>query len=95
MADVYIETAGWIGAILVLSAYSLLTSRKLSGESRTYHGMNLLGAILVGINSIENSAYPSVTINIVWVIVAIYGISQRNMTNKKEQVDCKMTIHTK
>jgi hypothetical protein len=74
MANVFIEAVGWIGAALVLSAYFLLTSRKLGGESITYHNMNLLGGMLVAINAIANSAYPSAAINIVWVFVAIYGV---------------------
>ena len=74
MADLIIEIVGWIGMFLVLLAYFLITNKKLDRESRLYHGMNLIGALLVGLNAIINEAYPSSVLNIVWAFIALYGI---------------------
>jgi len=76
MADLIVEVIGWIGMILILLAYLLITIKKLDSQSRTYHGMNLFGSILVGINAFVNRAYPSTASNVLWVIVAIYGLIQ-------------------
>ncbi len=76
MADLIIEIIGWIGMFLVLTAYFLITMKKLNRESKLYHGMNLIGAFLIGINSITNKAYPSSALNIVWIFIAIYGLTK-------------------
>jgi len=74
MASLLIETAGWIGAVLVILAYFLLAYKKLDRESKIYHGMNLIGAVLVEINAVINQAYPSAAINFMWGVIAIYGL---------------------
>jgi len=74
MANLLVEIAGWIGAALVVMAYFLLTYRKLDRESKIYHGMNLVGAVLVGVNAVINQAYPSAAINAMWGVIAIYGL---------------------
>jgi len=76
MANLLIEIAGWIGAALVLLAYFLLTYKKLDRESKIYHGMNLVSAVLVGVNAIINQAYPSASVNAVWGVIAIYGLME-------------------
>ena len=39
-----INVLGWIGAAALLSAYWLVSTQKVTGNSRTYQAMNLLGA---------------------------------------------------
>ena len=74
MAELMVEALGWVGTFLVLLAYFLLTRRTLDRNSRVYHIMNLVGAIFIGVNSMINGAYPSTTVNVVWSVIAIYGI---------------------
>ena len=74
MASLLIEIIGWTGMVLILLAYFLITVKKLNSESKTYQGMNLFGAIGIVINSTTNGAYPSAGLNIIWSIVAVYGI---------------------
>jgi len=74
MASLLIEIAGWIGAAFVLLAYFLLTNKRLDRESRVYHLMNLGGSIFVALNCILNQAYPSTAINVMWAVIAIYGL---------------------
>ena len=68
------EVIGWIGTILILSAYFLLTGKKLNEASKVYHGMNLFGGISIVVNALINGAYPPATLNIVWSVIAAYGI---------------------
>ena len=63
MASLLIEIAGWTGAALVLLAYFLLTHKKLDRESKIYHGMNLVGGLLAGVNAVINQAYPYAALN--------------------------------
>ena len=74
MADLIVEIIGWIGMFLVLGAYFLITMRKTDRESKIYHSMNLFGAIFLGINTFINGAYPSGALNVVWILIAVYGL---------------------
>ncbi|MEK7616748.1 MAG: hypothetical protein AAB414_01710 [Patescibacteria group bacterium] len=68
------EIIGWIGVGLVVSAYFLLATKKLSSSSRIYHLMNLLGAIGVGFNAFAKGANPNIGSNAIWALIALYGL---------------------
>lgn len=72
-----IEVIGWIGATLIISAYALLSAGKLQGDSRTYHLMNIFGAIGFVVNSGWNGAFPSAALNVVWIGIGSYALLQR------------------
>lgn len=68
------DIIGWIGAGLVITAYFLVSTKRLPPTSVTYQLMNLFGALGVGINVFVQRAYPSVAIQIVWASIAIFGL---------------------
>ena len=72
----FIECAGWLGAILILGAYGLVTTGRLNARSAPYQWMNIAGAVGFIINSGWNGAWPSAWLNIVWLAIGIYGISR-------------------
>jgi hypothetical protein len=72
-----IEVIGWTGAALILGAYLLLSTGKLRSDSVTYHLMNILGAAGFVINSGWNGALPSAVMNVVWIGIGVYALSQR------------------
>jgi cell division protein FtsW (lipid II flippase) len=74
MAELWAEVVGWVGAILILAAYYLISSRRLHGRSKSYHMMNLAGGVSVALNAYVNAAYPSTGLNTVWSAIAIYGL---------------------
>ena len=71
-----INLFGWIGAAALLSAYWLVSTQKVTGNSRTYQGMNLLGAMLVLVNSLYYGAYPSVGVNAAWIVIGAYTLAK-------------------
>jgi hypothetical protein len=73
---VAINVLGWIGAASLLGAYWLVSTRKVTGDSRTYQGMNLLGAVLVLVNSLYYGAYPSVGVNAAWIAIGAYALAR-------------------
>ena len=77
MAKYLIEIVGWGGAVLLLSAYLLLTMNKISPQSNLYHWLNLLAGAGIVVNSGWNGAYPSVFINVVWMAIGLYGLVGR------------------
>lgn len=68
------EILGWTGALLILAAYFLVSTKKVSPTSVTYQLMNLFGAFGVGINVFIKGAYPSLAIEVVWGLIAVYGL---------------------
>jgi hypothetical protein len=75
-----IEIIGWTGSILVVIAYAITVVTKNKYLSLCNY-LNLFGAILVGINCLENHAFPSLMLNVMWSGIAIFGIIV-NLTNK-------------
>jgi formate hydrogenlyase subunit 3/multisubunit Na+/H+ antiporter MnhD subunit len=73
-----IEIVGWLAAALMLSAYLLLTSGRLSSRSNLYHWLNVLSGAGIVINSGWNGAYPSAFINVIWIAIGLYGLHGRN-----------------
>ena len=74
------EIVGWIGAILILAGYALLTAEKVTSKSVSYQAMNVIGATGFIANGVWNGAWPSAVLNIIWVgigVVALIGIAMR------------------
>ena len=70
----FVEVMGWLGASLILLAYVLLTHHDLDSKSRIYQWLNLVGALLISVNSFTNKSYPAFGLNVVWIFVAMYGL---------------------
>lgn len=68
-----VETAGWIGASLILSAY-LLSIGKLTGQSALYQGMNVVGAAGFVVNGWWHGAVPSAALNVVWLAIGAFAL---------------------
>jgi hypothetical protein len=64
-----VEAAGWLGALLILAGYLLVSSGKLTGQSRLYQWMNIVGAAGFVINSGVRGAIPSAALNVVWLLI--------------------------
>ena len=69
-----IEITGWTGAALILAAYLMLSSGKLTGQSRLYQWMNVVGAACFVLNSGWNGAIPSATLNVVWMLIGAFTL---------------------
>lgn len=68
------EIIGWAGTLAILLAYLLVTLHKINADSKEYQFLNLFGAIGIIVNSGIHGAIPSVGLNIVWFIIAAYGL---------------------
>ena len=70
----FVSLAGWLAALLILSAYALLSFGKIQARSWIYQWMNILGAVGFIINCAWNSAWPSVALNVVWLVIGFYAL---------------------
>ncbi len=74
--NLFSSIAGWVGAALVVSAYFLVSSKRVRGDNLIYQLMNIFGAIGVAINSYFQQAYRSVGIQVVWLAIGFFAIIQ-------------------
>ena len=76
--DYFIEIIGWIGAVLIVGSYFLNINGKLKSNSLIYIVSNLLGGVFFTINTLVHQAYPSMIVNIIWVIIAIAALFRKD-----------------
>jgi hypothetical protein len=69
-----VEIIGWTAAVMMLSAYLLLTAGRLSSRAHAYHWLNVLSSLGFIVNTAWNGAYPSMFINVVWAAIGLYGL---------------------
>ena len=68
------ELVGWIGAVLILAGYGLLTAGKVTAKSPSYQWMNVVGATGFIANSGWNGAWPSAILNVIWVGIGVFAL---------------------
>ena len=68
------DVIGWIGALLLVTAYFLAAARRLTTASPVFHAMNLVGGLGVALSAFVHGAMPPVALNTVWAGIAVYGL---------------------
>lgn len=76
--DNFIEIIGWIGAVLIVGSYCMNINGKVKSSSIIYIISNLLGGIFFTFNTYFHHAYPSMIVNIIWVIIAIAALLKKD-----------------
>ena len=67
------DIIGWIGMILVIVPYLLLSLNKIE-NGVLYQLLNLLSSLLMAIGLYSKNAWFSFALQIIWGIVAILGL---------------------
>jgi hypothetical protein len=80
--NILIEIMGWIASILIVGSYALNITGKLPASSKIYVLANIIGGVFFVVNTYYHKAYPSMFVNVVWVIIAIYMISKKKSNSK-------------
>lgn len=78
---IIIDIVGWLGAISLLAGYVLITARRIQAASATFALLNAFGSIALIINSTAHSAWPSATLNIIWLIIAATALRAASRTH--------------
>jgi hypothetical protein len=76
-----VEIMGWIGSLLIVGSYALNITGKLEATNKWYVWANIIGGFLFIINTYFHQAYPSMFVNIVWVIIAFVMIFKNKRNN--------------
>lgn len=81
------DWAGYIGVLLVLSAYLLLQAHKLHGNGLVYQLMNVLGAIGVMLSLLFGVFNASAFfMQLAWLLIGVYGIARRVRVRREGRV---------
>jgi len=80
--NILIEMMGWIASVLIVGSYALNITGKLPASSKTYVLANIIGGVFFVVNTYYHKAYPSMFVNVIWVIIAIYMISRKKSNSK-------------
>ena len=73
----WFDAIGWTGAAALLVAYAMVSSKRLEGDSTAYQFLNIVGSLLLAVNTISYGAYPSSFVNMIWIGIAIFSITTR------------------
>lgn len=79
---ILIEVLGWIASVLIVGSYALNITGKLPASSKIYVLANIVGGVFFVVNTYYHKAYPSMFVNVIWVIIAIYMISKKKSNSK-------------
>ena len=65
---------GTIGVTLLLVAFAMNISKRISAESKPYLLLNVAGAALAGVSSYMIGFWPFVVLESVWVIATLVAL---------------------
>lgn len=77
----FFDVMGWIGMVLVLLAYILLSAGKIK-NGMLYQLLNLFAGIFMAIGLFPKNAWFSFTLQVVWALVAIIAIVKLRQAKK-------------
>ncbi len=69
------NSIGFIGMALIVSAYAYVTASKAANPF-LLHGLNLVGAALLILSLTVNRNLPSMVLESVWAVVALFGLGK-------------------
>jgi hypothetical protein len=75
--QLWFDGIGWVGAVALLIAYALVSSKRLEGDSAAFQLLNISGSILLAANTIFYGSYPSTFVNLIWAGIAVFSIAMR------------------
>jgi len=76
-----VESAGWLGAGVLLLAYGLVSSSRLRAGGRAFQLMNLGGSAGLALSAGVHAAWPSATVNVLWMGIAAAALTRLALTS--------------
>ncbi len=69
--------AGWVGAVLLLGAYLLVSTRRMAGDGIWFQSLNIAGSLGLGIAAVAGGVWSSAALNALWVTVGLWVLTRR------------------
>ena len=70
----FFNLLGWVGMVLVLFAYYLVSSKRTVSRSTLYQTLNLIGALSLGVYAFVLHAWVYLALNVIWALIAIQAL---------------------
>jgi hypothetical protein len=83
------DTAGWLGALVLVVAYATSSANRLPASGRTYQTMNLLGSVGLGAVAAAHHTWPSFALNAVWLAVAAAALTRSDAHRSPQPADTR------
>lgn len=80
-----INILGWIGSLLLVTGYWLNSKSIINAQTKTYQFLNIVGSLTLMINTFYYGAYPSSSVNIIWLLMGLYHIT-KILNNKQKTI---------
>ncbi len=77
-----IDVLGWIGTVLFLIAYLLVSIKRVEADSAAYQAMNIIAGVLLVINTFYWHAYPSLGLNAAWIGIGLFTLGRKRWSRK-------------
>ena len=74
--ETLVDVAGWIGSLLLITAYWSVSKKRMQPESFVYQALNVLGSVLLIVNTYYYGAFPSTAVNVIWVCIGLFYIAK-------------------
>ncbi len=75
--NIIIHILGWIGSIMYLLAYALVSLKKTQGDSLLYQGINIVAGTFLVIYTFTLEAYATTGLNAVWVAIGLFTLGRK------------------
>jgi hypothetical protein len=80
------ELCGWIGGLLLICAYALVSFGRISPRGGVFQSLNLAGSLMLAGNSAFHHAWPSVSVNLIWIAVGAGALMKCWLPNANENL---------
>lgn len=74
---------GMVGVALLVLAYFLISSERVTGRSPLFHGLNLVGAFLIVLSLLVEWNLASFVIECIWIAISAYGLVRSIVLRRK------------
>jgi hypothetical protein len=71
------EVCGWLGGIVLICAYALVSFGRIQASGILFQFLNLAGSLMLAINSAWHHAWPSAVVNLVWLAVGVGALMRK------------------
>lgn len=74
MLAIGMDVSGWAGGLVLISAYALVSFGRISAQGAAFQSLNLIGSLMLAANSAWHGAWPSASVNLIWIGVGIAAL---------------------
>lgn len=91
MTRLLVDAAGWLGAGALLTAYFLVSTRRVPGDGLAFQLLNLAGGAGLLINGVYYGAWPSAGLNTVWVVIGLTALTRTRRPDPLSEPETRRT----